>query len=63
MKFSEINEICNMLRQRSTKLKGQLSLELINEARRHEDVWGSGGIVPPLLASELDARVWSASRP
>jgi hypothetical protein len=30
---------------------------------RHEDVWGNGGIAPPFLASALDGRHWSASRP
>jgi hypothetical protein len=29
--------------------KVKLSLCLINEALRHEDIWGSGGIAPPFL--------------
>jgi hypothetical protein len=29
----------------------------------HEDVWGSGGIVPQFLTSALDGGEWSASRP
>jgi hypothetical protein len=30
---------------------------------RHEDIWGSGGIAPPFLASALDGGEWLASRP
>jgi hypothetical protein len=30
---------------------------------RHEDVWGSGGTVPPFLTTALDGGEWSASRP
>jgi hypothetical protein len=29
----------------------------------HEDMWGSGGIAPPFLASALDGGGWSASCP
>jgi hypothetical protein len=29
----------------------------------HEDIWGSGGILPPFLTSALDGDEWSASRP
>jgi hypothetical protein len=32
----------------------KLSLCVINEVPRHEDVWGSGGITPPFLTSTLD---------
>jgi hypothetical protein len=35
-------------------------LIIINYSPRHEDVWGNGGIVPPLLTSRLRCR---ASRP
>jgi hypothetical protein len=34
----------------------KLSLCLINYAPRHEEVWESGGIVPPFLTTALD---WS----
>jgi hypothetical protein len=37
-----------------------LSLCLTNWALRHEHVWGSGGIAPP-LTSTLDGSEWSAS--
>jgi hypothetical protein len=40
-----------------------LSLCLINQAPRHEDIWGSGGIAPPYFTSILDGGEWSASRP
>jgi hypothetical protein len=40
-----------------------LSVCLINEALRHEDVWGSGNIAPPFLTSALDGVKLSASRP
>jgi hypothetical protein len=36
---------------------------VLNQAPRHKDVWGSGGIAPPLLTSALDGGEWSASRP
>jgi hypothetical protein len=39
-----------------------LSLCLINEARRHEDTWRSGGIASPFLTSVLDEGERSASR-
>jgi hypothetical protein len=39
------------------------SLYLINQARRHGDAQGSGGIAPSFLTSELDGGKWSASRP
>jgi hypothetical protein len=29
---------------------------------RHEVVWGSGGITPPLLTSATDGGEWSTSR-
>jgi hypothetical protein len=31
--------------------------------RYHEDVWRSGSIAPPLLASALDKSEWSVSHP
>jgi hypothetical protein len=40
-----------------------LSLDLMNEAPRHGDVWGSGGITPPIMTSTLDWGEWSASYP
>jgi hypothetical protein len=40
-----------------------LLLYLINSAPRHEDIWGSGGIAPPLMTSALDGGEWTASRP
>jgi hypothetical protein len=40
-----------------------MSLCLINEAARHEDVWGSVGIDPPFLTSALDGGEWKTSRP
>jgi hypothetical protein len=38
-------------------------LYLINQALCHEDIWGSGGITRPFLASAQDRGEWSASRP
>jgi hypothetical protein len=35
---------------------------LINYAPRHEEVWESGDIIPPFLASVRDGDEWSASR-
>jgi hypothetical protein len=29
----------------------------------HEDIWGSGGIAPPFLTSELDGSEWLVSCP
>jgi hypothetical protein len=43
--------------------KVHLSLCLIDQAVCHEDIWGSGGIVPPVLTKALDGGQWSASRP
>jgi hypothetical protein len=40
-----------------------LFLCLISQALRHEDIWGSGGIVPPFLTLALDGGEWSASCP
>jgi hypothetical protein len=42
--------------------KAKLSLCLINYARCHEDIWGSGGTVPPFLTWALGAGKWSPSR-
>jgi hypothetical protein len=39
-----------------------MSLCLIKQEPRHEDVWGSGGIITPFLTSALDGGEWSASR-
>jgi hypothetical protein len=33
------------------------------KSSRHEDVYKSGGVAPPLLTSALDGGEWSASRP
>jgi hypothetical protein len=40
----------------------KLSLFWINWAPRHEHVWGSGGIAPPVLTSALDRGEWLVSR-
>jgi hypothetical protein len=45
------------------KRKVKLSLYLINQESRHRHVWGSGGIAPLFLNSELDGSEWSVSRP
>jgi hypothetical protein len=42
-------------------MKVNLSLCLINYTPRHEDVWGSGGIVSPFLTSATDGGEWLAS--
>jgi hypothetical protein len=39
-----------------------LSLYLINQAPRLEDLWGNEGIAPPFFNSALDVGEWSASR-
>jgi hypothetical protein len=44
------------------KSNEKLSL-VLNQASRHEDVWGSGGIVPLLLTSALDGGERSGSCP
>jgi hypothetical protein len=36
---------------------------MLNEASRHEDEWGSGGIAAVFLTSALDGGEWSASHP
>jgi hypothetical protein len=36
---------------------------VLNQALRHGDVWGRGGIAPPFLTSAVDEDEWSASRP
>jgi hypothetical protein len=41
----------------------KLPLCLINYALRHEDIWGSGAIILPLLTSALDGGKWSTLRP
>jgi hypothetical protein len=43
-------------------VKVNLSPCLFDEAPRHEDVWGSGGISSPFLTSTLYGGEWSASR-
>jgi hypothetical protein len=40
-----------------------LSLRLRNQAPRHENVWGCGGIAAPFLSSTLDRGEWSVSCP
>jgi hypothetical protein len=44
------------------KDKFKMFLGLINEAPRHEDIWGNVGITPPLWTSALDGGELSASR-
>jgi hypothetical protein len=39
------------------------SLQRVNTALLHEDVWDSGDIAPPFLTSALDGGEWSASFP
>jgi hypothetical protein len=36
---------------------------MVNVKRRHEDIWWSGVIVPPLVTSPLDEGEWSALLP
>jgi hypothetical protein len=36
---------------------------VLNQAPRHEDVFGNGGTDPCILNSALDTREWSALRP
>jgi hypothetical protein len=36
---------------------------VLNYALCHEDVWESGGIIPPFFVSALDGGAWSVSRP
>jgi hypothetical protein len=43
--------------------KAKRSLRVINYAQSYDDVWGSGGIAPPLQTSAIDRDEWSASRP
>jgi hypothetical protein len=45
----------------SPKVKIKLSLCLINQAPRHENICGIGGIAPSFLTSALDGDEWSAS--
>jgi hypothetical protein len=40
-----------------------LSLDLLKEEPHHEDIWESGGIAPPILASALVGCEILASRP
>jgi hypothetical protein len=49
--------------QQIVKVKVKLSLCVINETPRHEDVWERGDIAPPFLTSALDGGQRSASRP
>jgi hypothetical protein len=51
------------VRKVKVKKKTKLSVWVNNWASRHEDVWGSGGAVPPFLALALDGGEWSPSRP
>jgi hypothetical protein len=44
-----------------TKVKVKLSLDLTNQAPRHEDIRGTGGTAPLLLTSVLDEGELSAS--
>jgi hypothetical protein len=41
----------------------RLHVVMFNYALCHEDMWGSGGIAPPFLTSELDGGELSASSP
>jgi hypothetical protein len=45
------------------KVKVKFFLDLINEAPRHENAWGSRGIAPSFFTSVLAVGIWSASRP
>jgi hypothetical protein len=47
---------------RSVVVKVKLSLCLINQLPRHEDVWRSWGVTPSFLTSTLDGCEWSAVR-
>jgi hypothetical protein len=49
-----------IVQQKHPKVK--LFLCLINYARRHDEVWGSGGRVPLFLTSVLDGGEWPVSR-
>jgi hypothetical protein len=52
-----------LIQVRSILIKKWNIVKVKIEAPRHEDVWGSGCIAPPFLASALDGDNWSASRP
>jgi hypothetical protein len=43
------------------RIIGKVVPAFINYEPSHDDVWGSGGIVPSLLTSELDRGEWPAS--
>jgi hypothetical protein len=55
-------QLLSLLVNTSGKVKIRFSLCLINYAPHHEDIWGSGGIAPPLLTSTLDGGEWLASQ-
>jgi hypothetical protein len=57
--YHSAQSICGPI---SCLVKVRLSLCLIEEAPRHEVIWGSGGRAPPFLNSALDGSEWSASR-
>jgi hypothetical protein len=48
---------------KADKVKVILSLRLINETPRHEDVLGSGSLAPPFLTSSLYGCEWLGLRP
>jgi hypothetical protein len=52
---------CFCSRSEGPRAKGK-AVPVLNTPRHEEDVWGSGGIAPPFLASALDVHEWSVSR-
>jgi hypothetical protein len=56
------NHATGGIRTPAVQCKVKLSLCLINYALCHEDIWGSGCIAPPFLASALDGGEWTALR-
>jgi hypothetical protein len=51
------------IKEHTTVKKVKLSLCLINQAPRHENVWGNGGIAPPFPTSALDGGEWPSFTP
>lgn len=58
-----VNHIITIPHWREVKVKGKLSLSLMNQASRHEDVFGSGGIAIASLTTSIDGCEWSDSCP
>jgi hypothetical protein len=46
-----------------TKYHAITTYPVLNQAPRHEDVWGSAGIAAHILTLALDGGEWSASHP